>query len=558
MGSSLAIYILFVWIIVLSVGGLRAQGKPEAPPREVRVENGSPDSVEQASDLPKFDLPEFDITGQARTRLDNASKGTTEEPWETRGSAIGNQQRESVTSLGNPSLPGTHSAVTGFTGRADGGYGSFDTPFLNLWLGVSSPSSGLLFRSGYKSSDGHLPNADYREGLAFLSGNVIPSQRPAFMGVTSVRADVGYRGAEYRLYGSPTPERQRDVRGVGGDLSVRGVAEGLFDYQALAEIKSFSLRDVDGADETEFGARLEAERTFNATAVEANVALHRDSYSSSSSSQGPFFNEASFRVYHPLTDQLQLMGGLALYVHRGSEAESKVNFYPAAGISWAVQDRLTLFASVVPHVERTSLSRLVGVNPYLEGRSPLHHPQYSTDAALGAAVETEIGWKGSATMTYQRVKNLAIFVESATGGTWDAFYDGTTRLLGVEGEASGNLGARSNLSFSIRVQGSRNSATGRAVPYTPTLRFSAYCRYKFPSGISIEPVVRYVGSQFANLEHTAEVPSYFQVDVKTEYEILPRFAVGVTLGNVLNQKHEQWRGYRGIPRNITASARYSW
>ena len=534
------------------------QDKPAPPQREVNVEGVKQDSSDEAQ-LPKISLPEFDITGHEIVSLGAGTKGLSEDRWTARGTTLADPgKRESpMTSLGSTATPQLQVGAAGFTGRVYGGFGSFRTPSFDMRLGVLLPSTGFLLKSGYKSSSGHVPFADYREGHVALTANTRFSIDSRVLREASLSADLGFRGKSFQFYGSPTPDLQRTLKMVGGSIAISSEA-GQISYKTGFELRAFNLSDSSRSEEREASIFFEGERPIDPATIKVSANFWRDSHVSASYGQNPFINTVSVSVLYPVGDRIQLNGGLALYHMRGSLGSGAVRVLPAAGVSWLAEDWLSLFARFSPTVQRFTLSALVERNPYVAADAFISHPESSTDVTIGASVEPGRNVRGTTTFKYQQVKNFPLFVESSAGGVWDVEYFGRTRVVEIQGELSVDLTETEQVSLSALFRNTENSETNSAVPYTPKAQLSAMYRYLFPIGITLEARVRVVGSHHTDLNATNSIPGFVLCDLLAEYGIIPRLTAGCTIENLFNDRQERWRGYAGFPRSGTLFVRYNW
>ena len=553
-----AIFILWA-LVTFGSDQLVSQEKPQPPRRATTLTGDQPDTSESAP-IPKIDLPEFEITGEEVIRLDAMSKSAVDDSWNLRTSTLaGNTKRESpLVSLGNPEVAGSPVAG-GFTGRTFVGLGSFQTPTFDLWMGVSSPSAGLLLRSGYTSSAGHIDHADYRDGYASITGNLFAGDKTFLPGDVALSGRVGFSGSAYRFYGFSNPDLQRTINRVQGSVSAGGDLARV-DYDAEFSVNHASVQDLSKTSETEIGFRGTAEKNLGRSVIKGSVDLWTDYYSAS---QNPYVAGMAVDVRHDLTPTLQVNGGLGFYSTQGSQGGGDARFYPVAGVLWRTTDRLTLSARFAPFLQRSGLSWLMQQNPYLVNTVGLIHPDYHTNLELVGDVEITQAISGRVGFTYQRADKIPMFVEqlSPTGspsGMWDVDYSGTTRIFGLDAEVSASLTPESYAIVSVAWRDTRNSFTGHALPYAPEFQTGATYRHTLPFGVTLQTDLSISGSRSANLAGSQRLSGYTVWDFRAEYEIIPLFAVGVGLQNILDQSYERWRGYESIPRTAMLFGSYRW
>jgi hypothetical protein len=543
---------------------LRSQDKPEPPRRGTVLPADQPDTSGKDA-VPKIDLPEFEITGEELIRLDAMSKSAVDDSWNLRSSTLekGPAKKAPLASLGTAETAGL-STGGGFTGRTYAGLGSFQTPTLDLWLGVSSPTAGLLLRSGYTSSAGHVDHADYRDGFASLSGNLFAGDETFLPGNVTLSGTIGFSGRAYRFYGATTPELQRTINRVQGSAAAGGDLDG-FSYDAQFSLNSTSVQDQTKTSETEVGFRGTAAKSLEGIVIRGSADLWTDHYSPS---RNPYVAGMSVDAGYEVAPRVQLTGGLGFYATQGSEGGGDARLYPLAGVLWQTTDRLTLSARFAPFLQRSSLSSLLQQNPYLMNNAAVRHPDYHTNFELVGDAELSRTFSGRLAFRYQRADDLPVWIEQtlppgsarpdARNGVWDVDYSGTTRIFGLDAEISANLTTESYALLSVAWRNTENSSTGKALPYAPEFQAGATYRHSFPVGVTLQTDLNIYGSQFADPATSQRLTGYTLWDIRGEYQILPLFAVGVGIQNILDQSFERWKGYAGVPRTAMLFGRYSW
>ena len=551
---------LFILCVLVTLGSdqLASQEKPQPPRRATALSGEQPDTT-GSEPVPKIDLPEFEITGEEVIRLDAMSKSAADDSWNLRTSTLArNGAKRPLMSLGSPETAGSP-AVGGFTGRTLVGLGSFQTPTFDLWMGVSSPSAGLLLRSGYTSSAGHIDHADYRDGFASITGNLFAGEKTFLPGDVTLAGKLGFSGQAYRFYGSSNPDLQRTVNRVQGAVSAGGDVARV-GYDAAVSVNHASVQDSSKTSETEIGFRGTGEKNFGTIVVKGSVDLWTDHYSAS---QNPYVAGMAVDVRHDITPSLQVNGGIGFYSTQGSQGGSDTRFYPVAGVLWRTTDRLTLSARFAPFLQRSGLSWLMQQNPYLVNGVGVMHPDYHTNLELVGDVEITRTISGRVGFMHQQAENVPVFVEqtTATGlpsGVWDVDYSGTTRIFGLDAEVSANLTPESYALVSVAWRDTRNSLTGHSLPYAPELQAGATYRHTLPIGITLQTDLNIYSSRSADLTGSQQLGGYTVWDFRAEYEIIPLFAVGVGVQNILDQGYERWRGYENVPRTAMLFGRYRW
>jgi len=551
---------------------LNAQEKPVPPGRSGFV---PADSTAPASPppVPSITLPEFEIPGTEVIHLDQGSKVPVNDSWAMRNSTIAKTPGERgspITQLGVAETAGLAGGVGGLTGRLFAGYESFTTPQFDLSVGASSRSSGLTLRSGYRSSRGHVPDADFQEGEAMVSGDTDLGGGTLFPGAPSLGGTVGFGGRSYQPYGSMTPGLERSVNRFHGGVTLSGNGEDDdMSYDLGISVSNTSLVDNATSRGTEAGLFSSVGLPVDQVYMRISAEAWRDDYSSPSRSQDPYLLGGGVSVQYYLARNLQITGGLGLYSVRGSKDGASLRFLPSAGVTWQSSDWLNLEARFTPFIQRSGLSNILDRNPYIINDIDIMYPEYHTNLELAAEVDPSSVIGGSLVLRYQRVRNLPVYVEQFSGaatppsnnlwnGLWGVEYSGTTRIFGLDAELSAALTQASVLLVSFAWRDIDNPTLGGDIPYAPEVQGGVLYRHELPFGFTVQTDLKLLGAQYAEFNKTARLKGYTVWNAQLEYRALPPFSLGVRVMDILDQSFQQWRGYVERPRTAMLYGRYIW
>jgi len=539
-----------------------AQDKPEPPKREVAMpeDTVSPAAAEK---LPQIDLPEYDITGTERIDLPEFSKTPIEEQrlhdQSLRGSRMEKREpgrAELGGSIKNPA--GFGGTMEGFSGKIIAGYSSYVTPFLDGWLGRSFRRSDFLAKAGYRSTDGHVANADSRNGYASFSGGTYLPEDFGFLSGSSARAALAYQGDQYRLYGSSMPTQLRTIDRWLVDLSLNSKLDDVFAFTSALRVRSTVLFDVNRNAESSLGLEFSATRAFDMFELKGDLAAWRSIYGASSARFDPYFTHLGLSVRYDIIDRVSLVGGLAAYVVRGSDTRSIGRVYPRLGVSWYAKGWLTLFAKFEPYIQRNTLSEYLDQSPYLANDVRIRPIEHPINFSLGTEMDLASSVKTKFTFNYRQSRNYPLYVDTAMARVWTVEYMGRTRVLSFEGEMYSDLTPADHLGASLLLRSSRNSETGTTVPYLPSALLSGLYQHRFPFGLTLGTSLKLVGRQYADLNRSRPLRSFLLMGFTAEYVIIPRLTGVFTLNNILNQNQVWWENYPAQPRVVSLALGYTW
>jgi outer membrane receptor protein involved in Fe transport len=543
-------------ILVLAEGaGSFAQEKPVPPRREVRVQTAKTDT---SGKLPEMALPEFDILGVERILLDSGNRSIADERWQMRNTTLNDYDNRGPYATLPKDGAGTPAASTGITGRAEGGVGSYATPYYDLRMGLSSGDVGFLLESGYETSAGYDPNTGYRTGYVTLSGGAGITEPSILPGTLTLGGEVGLEGSAYRLFGSDTPDRLRSLNALDFSGRIEGTVDSSFSYDVGLDVASFSVEDTLISDEVAVELKSAARKRIGDLSVSAVADLWRNAYRSPSTGQDPFHNTFSADARFSLLDNLEVEAGASAYVLRGSSGGSRTLLYPSAGVSWRPDDWVGLSARFSPATEKPLLSTLLDRSPYIVNDVDLVTEEIYSRFVLGGEFNAGSLVKASVAFRYQHANNTPLYVEQGKRGVWDVSYAGVTRTFAVAGAFTANPTSQDRLVLSFDWRNTKNSVTGGAIPYLPSFGLNAVVRHEFPFGLAAETAFLVRGTQFTDTGNRQALPSYLVWDLGAEYAVMSPLRIGLSLRNITDQDQEQWQGYRGVPRSLTLYARYHW
>jgi outer membrane receptor protein involved in Fe transport len=162
-----------------------------------------------------------------------------------------------------------------------------------------------------------------------------------------------------------------------------------------------------------------------------------------------------------------------------------------------------------------------------------------------------------ATFRHALARHDLVFDETAPG-VWTVFPDGITRRTGLDIDVTARLDGRHLLGFSLTLEGTRNTATARAIPYVPTVQGAARYEHRFLFGLEAGASLTVVGERTVTLAADRSVGAFALLDMFAEYPLIERMTIRGVLNNCANVSHRWWDGYRPVPRSVAVSLGYTW
>lgn len=541
---------------------MQSQEKPEPPRRQGGVPLDSTISNPDQK-LPQIDLPEFLITGNESINLPEFSKTTLDENrlYDASARKPGPGAREaSSTQLGIATKEQVRlrGSDEGLAGKIIAGYGSFTTPFFDGWFGKSFSNSDFLLKGGYRSSYGHVANADYRNGYSTVSAGVNLPEDASFLGGSRVQGSIGFQGESYRLYGSANPFPQRTQNRFTSGLTLNGSMVEPFSYVANVHFRNLLAKDSLRSRQTVVAGEFTGSGDIGRLTLKGDLSLWGDFYDAPSDPGNPHYSSLSIGGRYRFDAPFEVTGGGIMSVFRGSDTKSLVRVYPRLGVSWFASSAVTLFASFEPYVQRNGLAQMLDANPYLFNDVRIRHQEVFNNFSIGAESEFTRKIKSRISFTYKRVNNFPIFFDPTGEKVWAVEYFGTTRILSFQGDLFADLTDADYIAGSLLLRSSKNSGTDKTVPYLPSAQLTGTYQHRFPFGLLLGASVKLVGQQYVDAGNLQSLSAFTLVDVHGEFTIVRGLSIIGTLTNAFNTPFVWWEGYAGQNRFASLALGYAW
>jgi hypothetical protein len=550
-----------VIVLFLVVGESVAQEKREPPPRKAEILQDTVSHV-PTTKLPSIDLPEYVITGKETIDLPRSSKRSTdpqtEEALLDRNDLMG--KRDNAFTPDPRPLPEAVFAPGRdvLDGKVSIGYGSYRTPFFDGWFGHTSGVSGFLLKAGYVSSAGHLPQADYRKGYSALSGTTTLPDGTDLIGSARVQGRLGLDGHSYHLYGSANPALERTKGGLTCDVGVQATTADLFEYGLKASLQSASQVDKTSARETALGLELNGSRTLRGVDLRGDVNIWTDIYSASVPVQNPNFLEFGLSARRQFSEVWDISGGIVFSAYRGSDTEGIAKLYPRVRALMHATPSLMFFAAFEPGVTRVGLSSMIQENPYLANTVQIRHLDRSIHASMGAEANIGRAVRARLALSVERARDLPLYVDPGSTGTWSVDYLGVTDIVSFDGEVYADVGDGDHASGSISAKSVRNSITGLTVPYIPALQITGLYQHRFPIGITVGGILKVVSQHYVDLQCTRALGPRTLVDLRGDYVVVRNLTATLMVNNLFNGNQTWWDRYEGLGRTVSFMMGFTW
>ena len=465
------------------------------------------------------------------------------------------------------------------------GLGVFLTPFAEGWYAQQFEAGDIAAHALFENSQGHVDGAGYTKlRIDANGGSFLPSTLPPLLSRSRIEGDAHVSSDVYRLYAalhnarSAALDIERTASGLDASASLLSRMNTELDYRArlFASVRfireQLSSRDSlpflrDDFGEWRGGFRAEADRMlFNhpvhasllvsQSAVEftwpngdahysAYLARIGDSRILPQSPRGTTFLHAEARTRHAFRPDLDVDGGVALYLYRGTRTATSGRLYPFVTARYDFNTEVSAFAKLGACVSDVSSASLLAENPYLRLGAELRQRDTPVYFTLGVDVDARGPFSGRVTAAYSFSSSDYIWIrDPEIPAQWNLRYDGYTSIFILQGQGTWTIGPRDRVLGTALLRSSSNTAIHAAVPFLAPLEASGTDTREFPFGISASGALHLVGTRSTG---DGNLPAVLLARVEGEYRVTTQLGAYACIDNLFGQQYEWWPGYEARP-----------
>lgn len=564
------IRIIFVILAVTSIQFSRLMGQEQEKrtpeERKLDLPISEQDSLEKSekSQLPKIDLPEYVITGQAIIDLPMGEKRAI--PDDSESSALAlllNSPLSRTRTTAQSSIPSKEEMqsdqTSAFNGKAFGSLGTFFSSHAGLWFGQGFENYVYSANGEYYRTKGFAPYTDRSGGNLGAEGSTKLTSYNPWFDQSTIGGQVSYRTDTYNWYGTRTPTNSRNRTDLAIEFGLSNWARRVLPYEADLGLESFQVTDsANSVVETQ--VTLSGSSRIEAFSVPLNVRIDARlgsvAYGFSSSPFSYVDLQAGSKRY--AWNKFTLEGSLHAYIADGMDSQTIFRIYPHLAVEYQLSEQSALSASYEPQVKAASLSSQIFANRYVSGESIMRHTDDQQDATL--ALETD--WSGNTrtrfAVSVQSMLDYPLYADSLNQGVWFLAYGGRSTITSFSAEVFAKLAANDYFAGTLTARVSRNSLTGSDIPYLPHFEVGAsYTRQIFGQWTGIARLTL-IHQRNDNVVRINTMPSILLIGLRCEYQFFRQATAFLDIQNLLSQQYEYWRGYQESPFVLSAGIALRW
>ncbi len=559
---------LLILLLVMQMTFLRAQEEPienaKKNPAVRHVEISSPqqdtNKVQTKTTqrpLPKFDLPEFVITGTASIDLPKLEKIMIDDSPVVQELILKSSEkslRDRETLELEMKSRGSDSQVQAskYSGFAKASIGTYFTPQAELQFGQSFPEYFYSFGGKYFLTKGYATNTDQSSGgLTARGGTTLTSTEPIFRNA-ALNGKLGYRSESFHFYGSATPNLQRTLSNFQLQAELENQTLNNFPYSAGI---SFENMDISDSSISTNDTRLDLnyQTSFPIASLPVHTKLHF-----MFATGGLTFMDLSAGVQNYWYGGILFEGSLHLYWAKGMAGQDLVRLSPQLMASYQITSQHRVFVSFDQMVVPMTLTSNIFTNRFLSAASIVKHEDITGAGELGIESNWTEAVRSSVSLNVKSVRDLPMFSDSSNQGVWILAYGGRAIIVTFCAEMVAKLNSNDYFASNIFLRSTNDSFLGGKIPYAPAIEVWCSAIHRFGTAMAVSADVRFAGERTTNLAGTATLSKYVVVDVSGEYTPIDFLRLTAGIKNLTDSQFEIWRGYKEFPLTMHVDVQIKW
>jgi hypothetical protein len=525
-------------------------------PSPEKTEKNKPDKTKAVQPL---ELPEFVITGVESLDVPGGAKQVPKPVPKLTLQQISHfnpLDKQSFTLLPAAPISRTLLAQQEKNGFVQGEFGMFITPSVEAGYRAVLGNFDLNANAGFILSNGYRSNTDFTDIHADIESSYLAPEKFFFFGGSRTETRLRVRNRNYKFFGAdstvfPESAPQRNVLNLEAGVQTVGNFEG-WQYDMGASVESALLGGVH--ENTVVNGHIAAKTSLGAVSLGGKADVQLQAITDRPLGQPYFIGPCVILGYNiPRFSFLAELG-----IHTASPkvySLSRIDnifIRPAVSLeaAFAIDELFTVEFKGFSGIRANSPLQALGINPYVRSvRNRILGSEYVFESTL-YDMTTFLRFQPSQKLNItvgsglERLDNHIIFerLEQKDGEFTPVFYSAT--LLRFFAEAKADISDKDILALRTNIHFSEPF-----LPYlTPFDGSLQYRRQWLPQFHSVLEGV-YVAERPVTVVGSAKnLPAYFDLRLKAEYQLTNAISVYARGTNLLNQSIFLWQGYqeRGI------------
>jgi len=516
--------------------------------------NSVPKTVQRQ--LPKFDLPEYVITGVASVDLPKVEKISFEDIEDvvhTKWKSFGNKRRERETmDLEIQHLDDSQAMVNTYSGMARAGIGSYFTPQAGFWIGQSLPNYQYTFGGTYNLTNGFAQHTDQSDGSFTAAGRTYLASNEPMIQNAALDGGLGYKSKSFRFYGSTTPNLQRTISDFQLKARIENQATNSLPYSVGISLVNIDVSDSSASvNETRFDLNLQT--VLPIASLPLQMKFH-----GMTASGGLGFMDVSCGIQNYWYAGILFEGSLHVYWAKGMAGQNLFRLHPHLTVSYPITSQHRVYVSYKPMIISMTLASNIQINRFLSAVSPIRHSDVSNGGEIGVESDWNEMVRTRVSFGVKSISDLTMYSDSSRQGVWMSVYSGNVKIITFCAEMVAKFESNDYFASTIMLRSIKDSFLGKQIPYFPTIEAGCRVSHRFKTAIVVNADARFVGQQQADLIGKSVVSSYTAIDVSGEYAPLDFLELSIGIKNLTDARYEMWRGYKEFPLTMYGTVQVKW
>ena len=506
--------------------------------------------------LPKFDLPEYVITGVATVDLPKAEKiyfEDVEDIMHIKRKSFGNRQRERETrELEVKRLDASQAELNTYSGMVQAGIGSYFTPQAGFWFGQSLPNYQYTLGGTYHLTNGFAQHTDQSDGSFTAVGrtylaSIVPTNQNA-----ALDGGFGYKNESFRFNGSTTPDLQRSISDFQLKVGIENQATNNLPYSVGISLDNIDVSDSSvSANETRFDLNLQTDLPI------ASLPLQMK-FHGMTASGGLGFMDFSGGIQHYWYAGMLFEGSLHVYWAEGMAGQSLFRLRPHLTVSYPMTSQHRIYVLYKPMIIPMTLASNIRINRFLSAASPIRHTDVSNAGEIGVESDWNEIVRSRVSLGVKSISDLTMYSDSSRQGVWTSVYNGNVTIITFCAEMVAKFESNDYFASTIMLRSIKNSFLGKRIPYFPLIEAGCRVSHRFKTAIVVSANVRFVGEQQTDFIEKSKISGYTVINVSGDYAPLDFMKLSFGIKNLTDARYETWKGYPEFPLTMYVTVQVKW
>ena len=567
MSLTLRLFVLLVLLLAIQVQVLLTQGEPIEPVKKNPImKNIEITKLQQDSSiakkkivqqpLPKFDLPEFVITGTASIDLSKLEKYTIEDsaivpPLMLKSHEKDMRDRETLELEMNSGKEELQ--INNYLGFVKAGIGTYFTPQAELYFGQSISDYFYSFDGRYFLTKGYAQYTDQSSGsITALGGMTLTSSNPLLLQNATLNGKFGYQSKTFNFFGSATPNLQRTLSDFQFHVGLENQALDYFSYSAGITLESLDISDS-SASKNETRLDLNYQTLFRIASLPIQTKLQLMSVSG-----GLGFMDLSTGLQNYWYGNLLFEGSIHLNWAKGMAGQDIVHLCPNLMIGYQITSRHRVYLSYEPMLVPMTLASNIIINRYLSDASIVKSEYISNAGEIGIESNWTDAINSRISLNVKSARDLPVFSDSLRRGVWMLVYGANTTITTFCAEMVAKLNSNDYFASNILLCSTYDSFLGSKIPYAPAIEVWCSEKHRFGTEITVSGEINFIGERTTDLAGTNTLPKFAVIDISGEYTPISFLKLTTRIKNLTDSKYEIWRGYKEFPLTMQVDVQIKW